>query len=133
MTGSYTPTPQGHVRPCGNVCLGIAGPRDLAVKEYTEWQQPNVVDEKLRVEFSRVCEGVLEGGMGLEEVYEDPKPGFFVQNGIKSGIARRVTGGLKACADQDKSAYNSGIINASRIRLRSPASTVQSLTECAFD
>ena len=65
MTGCYTPTPQGGVRPCGNVCLAIAGPWDLAVKEYTEWQQLNVVDEKPKAEFSRACEVVLEDGMSL--------------------------------------------------------------------
>ena len=110
-TGSYTPTPQDDARPCGNECLVIAGPWDLAVREYTEWQQSNVVDEKPRAKFSRACEAVLEDGMGLEEVYEDRNPGFSIQNGIKSGIARRFTGGIKARADQDKSAYDSGIIN----------------------
>jgi hypothetical protein len=79
ITSSNAPTPQGDVRPCGNVCLAIPGPWDLAVKEYTEWQQSNVVDEKLKAEFSRACEVVLEDGMGLEQVYEDQSPGFFIQ------------------------------------------------------
>ncbi len=81
------------------------------MKEYTEWQQSNVVDEKLKAEVLRACEVVLEDGMGLEEVYEDQDPGFFVQNGIKSGIARRFIGGIKAWADQDKSACDSGIMH----------------------
>lgn len=85
MTGCYAPTSQDDVRPRGNVCLDIPGPWDLAVKEYTEWQRSNVVDEKLKAEFSKACEVVLEDGMGLEQVYEDQRPGFFVQNGIKSG------------------------------------------------
>ena len=111
MTGSDTPTPQGDVRPCRSVCLAIAGPWDLAVKEYTEWQRSNVVDEKLKGEFSKACEVVLEDGMGLEQVYEDQNPEFFVQNGIKSGIARRFISGIKGWADQYKSACNSSIMN----------------------
>ena len=82
------------------------------MKEYTEWQQSNVVDEKLKGKFLRASEAVLEGFMALEEVYEDPIPGFIVQNGIKSGIARRFTGGTKACADQDKLACDSGILTS---------------------
>lgn len=109
MTGPDAPT-QGAIRSCGNVCLAIPGPWDLAVKEYTEWQQSNVVDEKLKAEFSRACEVVLEDGMGLEQVYEDQNPGFFVRNGIKSGIARRFISGIKAWADQYKSACDSSII-----------------------
>jgi hypothetical protein len=111
MAFSNAPTPQGDIRPCGNVCLATPGPWDLAVKEYTEWQRSNVVDEKLKAEFSRACEVVLEDGMGLEQVYEDQNPGFFIQNGIKSGIARRFISGIKAWADQYKSACDSSIMN----------------------
>jgi hypothetical protein len=49
--------------------------------------------------------------MGLEQVYEDQNPGFFIQNGIKSGIARRFISGIKAWADQYKSACDSSIMN----------------------
>ena len=48
------------------------------MKGYSEWQQSNVVDEKLKAEFLRACEVVLEDGMGLEQVYEDQNPGFFI-------------------------------------------------------
>jgi hypothetical protein len=45
--------------------------------------------------------------MGLEQVYEDQSPGFFVQNGIKSGIACRFISGIKAWADRHKSGCGS--------------------------
>jgi hypothetical protein len=33
------------------VALSIPGPRDVAVRKYSEWQQSKVVDETLRVEL----------------------------------------------------------------------------------
>ena len=41
-------TPAAVVRPLSSTCLDIPGPRDLAVKAYSEWQQSNVADEQLK-------------------------------------------------------------------------------------
>jgi hypothetical protein len=61
----------------------------LAVKEYGEWQQSNVVDEALKAEFQKACEVTLQDGLDLEQVHEDQDPGFFIKSGIKRGVARR--------------------------------------------
>jgi hypothetical protein len=89
MASSNEPTPS-EVRPFGNTCLDIPGPRDLAVKEYSEWQQSNVVDEKLKTEFGKACKVALQDGLDLEQVYEDQDPGFFIRKGVKLGVARRL-------------------------------------------
>jgi hypothetical protein len=68
--------------------LNIPGPRDDAVKEYTEWQQSNVTDEKLKADFQKACEVALENGLDLEQVYKDQDPDFFIKRGVKIGIAR---------------------------------------------
>lgn len=111
MTGSYEPTPEADVRLCGNICLTIPGPWDLAVKEYSEWQQSNVVDEKLKAELGKACEVVLEDGLGLEQVYEDQNPGFFIQSSIKSGITRRFISDIKRWVEWYKSAYDFSTTN----------------------
>jgi hypothetical protein len=41
-------------RPC-NVSLDLSGLRDVAVRLYSEWQQLNVADESLKVEFQKAC------------------------------------------------------------------------------
>ncbi|KAJ5194381.1 hypothetical protein N7491_001719 [Penicillium cf. griseofulvum] len=49
--------------------LNIPGPRDLAVDEY-------------------VYNVMLENGLDLEQVYKDQDPKFFIEKGVKIGIAR---------------------------------------------
>lgn len=61
------------------VYLNIPGPRDLAVRRYSEWQQTQVVDENLKIEFQKACNVTLDDGADLELVYDDQDPGFFVQ------------------------------------------------------
>jgi hypothetical protein len=69
--------------------LDIPGPRDEAVKEYSEWQVSNVTDDTLKAAFRQVCDVMLENGLDLEQVYKDQDPEFFIGKGIKMGIARR--------------------------------------------
>jgi hypothetical protein len=47
-------------------------------ERYSEWQQTQVVDEKLKTEFQKACSVTLEDRADLEQVYEDQDPGFFV-------------------------------------------------------
>ena len=68
--------------------LDIPGPRDEAVKEYSEWQVSNVTDNTLKAAFRQVCNVMLENGLDLEPVYKDQNPEFFIGKGIKMGIAR---------------------------------------------
>jgi hypothetical protein len=69
--------------------LDIPGPRDLAVKEYSEWQQSHVTDDGLKDAFRQACDVMLDDDLDLEQVYKDRDPEFFIGKGIKNGIARR--------------------------------------------
>ncbi|CAG8122535.1 unnamed protein product [Penicillium nalgiovense] len=69
--------------------LEIPGLRDIAVKEYGEWQVSNVKNDSLKSAFREVCDMILENGLDLDQVYRDQDPHFFIKKGIKIGIARR--------------------------------------------
>ncbi|KAF1961000.1 hypothetical protein CC80DRAFT_359890, partial [Byssothecium circinans] len=71
------------------ISLDIPGPRDLAVAAYSQWQQSNVVDEAQKIEYQKACDATLLEMLDLEQVYEDQDPDFFIQSGVKRGIARR--------------------------------------------
>lgn len=58
--------------------LDIPGPRDAAVKAYCEWQQSNILDERLKYEFCKAYITTLDDGLDLEQVYEDHDPDFFI-------------------------------------------------------
>lgn len=64
------------------ILLTIDGPRDVAVKEYSAWQETNVIDENLRAQFQLACDVTLANGLDLEQIHEDQNPEFFVQEGI---------------------------------------------------
>jgi hypothetical protein len=69
--------------------LEIPGPRDEAVKEYSQWQVSIVTDDTLKAAFLQVCDLMLENGLDLEQVFQDQDPEFFIGKGVKIGIARR--------------------------------------------
>jgi hypothetical protein len=67
--------------------LDIPGPWDLAVREYSEWQQSNIVDETLKMEFQKACDVALDDRLDLEQVYEDQDSEFLIRSGMKRGVA----------------------------------------------
>ncbi|CAG7985292.1 unnamed protein product [Penicillium salamii] len=69
--------------------LIIDGPRDVAVREYSAWQETNVVDDNLKAQFRQACDATLANGLDLEQIHEDRDPGFFIEKGVAIGIARR--------------------------------------------
>ncbi|CAI7646678.1 unnamed protein product, partial [Penicillium pancosmium] len=69
--------------------LSIDGPRDVAVKEYSAWQETNIVDDNLKAQFRQAYEVTLANGLDLEQIHEDQDPSFFVGKGVAVGIARR--------------------------------------------
>ncbi|KAJ5471943.1 hypothetical protein N7539_008512 [Penicillium diatomitis] len=69
--------------------LEIPGATDIAVEEYTEWLVSTVERDTLKAAFRQTCEVMLENGLDLEQVYKDQDPNFFIERGIKIGIARR--------------------------------------------
>ena len=74
--------------------LDIPGHRDVAVKEYSDWQQSKVHEEILKVEFQKACDVTLADGLDLEQIHEDQDPDFFIERGVKRGIARRFVGDI---------------------------------------
>ena len=90
MSISTEPTPAADVRPCGNICFTVPGLRDKAVREYSEWQQSNVGDERLKAEFRKAYKVALRFGLDLEQVYSDQDPGLFVKEDVVYGVARRL-------------------------------------------
>ena len=52
-------------------CLNIPGLQDMAMTEYTNWQQSQVRDLTLKSEFQKACDIVLVDGLDLEQVYKD--------------------------------------------------------------
>ncbi|KAJ5155714.1 hypothetical protein N7492_008517 [Penicillium capsulatum] len=70
-------------------CLHIAGPRDVAVREYSLWHEANVSDDGLKAQYRQACEVALAYGLDLELIHEDQDPSFFADKGIMVGIARR--------------------------------------------
>lgn len=47
------------------------------------------INDTLKTVFRQVYDVMLENGLDLEQVYKDQDPNFFIEKGIKIGIARR--------------------------------------------
>jgi hypothetical protein len=67
----------------------VDGLLDVAVDEYTEWQQSRVSNETFRENINKARDVTLENCLDLMQIYEDQDPGFFVKHGVKVGAARR--------------------------------------------
>ncbi len=109
MSSSTEPTPAADVRPCGNICFTIPGLRDEAVREYSEWQQSNVGDERLKAEFRKAYEVALRYGLDLEQVYADQDPRLFVKEDVVYGVARRFVHDIKGWVERYKPACDPSI------------------------
>ncbi|KAJ5092277.1 hypothetical protein NUU61_007147 [Penicillium alfredii] len=103
-TGLDIPAAQAAADPKSLSPLEIPGPRDEAVKEYSEWQVSNVTDDTLKAAFRQVCDVMLENGLDLEQVYKDQDPEFFIGKGIKMGIARRFVEDIRRWVENVKKA-----------------------------
>jgi hypothetical protein len=94
MASSASPAGSANSAAAPLVCsqtvrLNIPGPRDLALRMYSEWQQSNVIDEVLKTEFQKAYDIVLDVCLDLEQVYYDQDPSFFIQSRVRRGVARR--------------------------------------------
>jgi hypothetical protein len=107
MPRSSATSAASHERLVGSASLDIPGPRDLAVLAYSDWQQSNVVDEAQKTEYQKACDLVLLEMLDLEQVYEDQNPAFFIQDGVKSGVARRFVSDIARWATDYKTTYRS--------------------------
>ncbi|KAJ5155676.1 hypothetical protein N7492_008479 [Penicillium capsulatum] len=76
-------------RPSSDEPLVIPGPREAAVRKYCKWLESRATDEAYKADFRKICQVTLENHLDLELILEDPDAGFFVQQGIQIGTARR--------------------------------------------
>jgi hypothetical protein len=67
--------------------LVVPGLQDVAVKEYSVWQQLKVSDQMLKAEFQKVCNVALANGLDLEQIYKDQDPSFFTDKGVIIDVA----------------------------------------------
>jgi hypothetical protein len=58
----------------------------------------------LKVEFQKACDLTLADGLDLEQIREDQDPDFFIEKGVKRGIARRFVGDIDQWAKRYKRA-----------------------------
>ncbi|RAH49537.1 uncharacterized protein BO66DRAFT_288211, partial [Aspergillus aculeatinus CBS 121060] len=53
------------------------------------WQESYVQSPLLKAEFRKARDVALENGLDLEQMHLDQDWEFFVESGVKKGIARR--------------------------------------------
>ncbi|KAF4880973.1 hypothetical protein CGCFRS4_v016021 [Colletotrichum fructicola] len=83
--------------------LDIPGLRDDAMELYTEWQCSKIRDEGLKLDFRRACDVALEDGLDLELIHQGEDAAFFVERGVRRGIALRFIQDIKKWAQQQAS------------------------------
>ena len=86
------PTPANNALPAKTgyaKSIIVHGLLDVAVDEYTEWQQSRVSNETFRDNIIKARDVTFENCLDLMQVYEDQDPYFFVKHGVKVGAARR--------------------------------------------
>lgn len=59
-------------------CLDIPGPRDTAVRMYSEWQQSNVLDEDWMKDFQKARDVALKRRLDLELINAAQDPNLFI-------------------------------------------------------
>ncbi|KAK1841728.1 hypothetical protein CCHR01_15631 [Colletotrichum chrysophilum] len=96
-------TPAVNPLECRRDILDIPGLRDDAMKLYTEWHCSIVRDEGLKLDFRRACDVALEDGLDLELIHQGVDAAFFVERGVRRGVALRFTQDIKKWAQQQAS------------------------------
>lgn len=74
------------------------------MKKYSEWQISNVENDTLKSAFRQVCNVILDNSLDLEQIYKDQDPKFFIEKGIKIGLARCFVEDIGKWAEQVKKA-----------------------------
>ncbi|PWY67177.1 hypothetical protein BO70DRAFT_366354 [Aspergillus heteromorphus CBS 117.55] len=90
------PTPESAPPPPEH--LMIPGLRDVALRAYCEWQESHVADALLKVEFRKARDVAHANGFDLEQICLDNDPQFYIEAGVKKGIARRFVTDIKQWA-----------------------------------
>ncbi|EEA21493.1 conserved hypothetical protein [Talaromyces marneffei ATCC 18224] len=69
--------------------LEIPGPRDIALRNYSEWYVSNVDDYELKNDYRKACQVALENGLDLQQIFNCPDQKFFTDRKVKIGTANR--------------------------------------------
>lgn len=69
--------------------VNVPGLHDVAVAEYSDWQQSRVSSEALKDDIRKARDLVLANGLDLKQIHGDQDPDFFIKQGVKVGVARR--------------------------------------------
>ncbi|KAH8434447.1 uncharacterized protein LDX57_012094 [Aspergillus melleus] len=80
--------------------IHIPGLLDVAVREYSSWQQSRLGDEILKAEVRKACDVALDDGLDLAQIDEDKDPNYFKTRGVKWGIARRFVKDIRYWAEK---------------------------------
>jgi hypothetical protein len=90
---SGTPAPGSISTPIPH--LDIPRPRDKAVKDYCAWQQLQVEDPEQKAGYQKAYKVIMDDGMDLELIHQDPNPEFLIKGGVKRGAALHVVGDIE--------------------------------------
>ncbi|KAJ4177380.1 hypothetical protein NW755_013889 [Fusarium falciforme] len=74
--------------------------RDGKADIYTEWNCDQVDDENWKDGFRRAGSITKHDCLDLRHVYQDQDVAYYVDKGVKPGIARSWVQGIKAWADE---------------------------------
>ncbi|KAJ3469840.1 hypothetical protein MRS44_003905 [Fusarium solani] len=80
--------------------LVIPTPIDKSIDIYTEWNCDQVDDENWKDGFRRAGSITKHDCLDLRHVYQDQDVAYYVDKGVKPGIARSWVQGIKAWADE---------------------------------
>jgi len=75
-------------------------PLDIAVSEYCCWQQSRVDCDTLKDDITKARDVALKNGFDLNQIHEDQDPDFFIQHGVKVGVARRFVSDIRNWVEQ---------------------------------
>ncbi|KAK3933670.1 hypothetical protein QBC46DRAFT_348385 [Diplogelasinospora grovesii] len=84
--------------------LQIPEPLDIAVKSYTDWQCSRFSSNAVKREYQKACELTLAECLDLELVYEGQDAEFYIENGVKRGVAQRFVRDIEIWSKQYKAA-----------------------------
>lgn len=80
---------QDHTFRAMHATLGLTGPRDVLVQEYSEWQQGQVHSEIWKEQFRAAGEVVLANGIDLDLLEQRQQIDLLIEHGLKIGIAQQ--------------------------------------------
>ncbi|SPJ84211.1 uncharacterized protein FTOL_10728 [Fusarium torulosum] len=69
--------------------LGIPGMRDVNVRKYCSWHCSKNDNNAWKMEYKKTCDLTLDEELDLEQIRLDQDAEFFMDKGVKKGIAKR--------------------------------------------